>query len=492
MAHAPEIQLSRATPPKLPDRWPRRRLNPAQSAADRELLSSIQGNILRPHGRNQCRLVFFNFGPVAAENRAGLAAAAALVTSAHCQWRDARERKRALAAARPEPDAPFFSVALSAAGLQACGISQLPPGAGRPATAFAGGMAADKILLEDPPLEEWDDSFQRSIHGVWQVAANDDAVVEASVRKVRAWIGRCGGETVGLETCFHWRPEKGGPWECREPFGYADGISNPHFFDGLPENHWSVDISLDRVLIEDSGPHHGGSFLVLRKLDQNVAAYRAFEAKLAAAFRATATTESEAAQADELAESVIVGRNRAGVPLVEERGEGLNAFHFRTGDTDGAARCPFHAHIRKANPRDDNPYAEAIAMEDARHIQFVRRGLVYGDPKKLTLHGPDWPTGDVGLWFIAYMRDIEEQFREMQARWMRDRNFPSSNGDALPDPLLFGGGEKSATWAWARGDRKTCVPGLSRFVRLRGGEYFYVPTIKWLYEADKSPGGDVG
>ncbi len=147
-------------------------------------------------------------------------------------------------------------------------------------------------------------------------------------------------------------------------------------------------------------------------------------------------------------------------------------------------RCPFHAHIRKANPRDDNPYATSIAMEDARRFQFVRRSMVYGDPAKLTLTGPDWPTGGVGLWFMGYMRDIEEQFREMQGRWMRDRYFPGHNRDALPDPLLFGGmtegGEPATTWRWQREGRMTCVAGLAQFVRPRGGEYFYVPSMRWL------------
>lgn len=484
MPHASEVRFARAPLPQLPNRWPRRRLNPAQNKTDRELLSSIQGNILRPHGRNHCLLVFFAFGSVAADNRAAVAKAASMVTSAERQWREARARKQALAEKRPRLETSFLSLALTAVGFRACGLRDLPPGAGRPAAAFAAGMAADKVLLEDPPVEEWDETFQRSVHGVWQVAADDQQILGDSYQSIYDWAARCGGGIAGVESCFHWRPEKGAQWECREPFGFADGISNPHFFAGLPDNHWSVDISLDRVLIEEAGAHHGGSFLVLRKLDQNVAAFRAFEAELAAAFRAAATTEREAADAAQLAESVIIGRNRVGDPLVEKSGDGLNEFSFRTDD--GAARCPFHAHIRKANPRDDNPYAEAIAMEDARNIQFVRRGLVYGDPEKLTLHGPDWPTGDVGLWFIGYMRDIEEQFREMQARWLRDRNFPSSNGDALPDPLLFGGGEKSATWAWARGDRKTCVPGLSKFVRLRGGEYFYVPTINWLDRVGES------
>jgi Dyp-type peroxidase family len=342
-------------------------------------------------------------------------------------------------------------------------------------------MAADHKILGDPPATEWDEPFTTPVDGVWLLAGEACDLLHHAVGRVHAWLRLCRGQVRGVEASFHWRPEPGKRWACREPFGFADGISNPEFVAGAPANHWSVDLGLDRVLIEDAGLHQGGSFFVVRKLEQNVAAFRAFEAKLAAELRESLPSQvgHEAAR---LAEAALIGRDREGLPLADLAGDGLNDFSFTS---DGrAARCPFHAHIRKANPRDDNPYASAIAMEDARKFQFVRRSMVYGDPTKLTMTGPDWPTGGVGLWFMGYMRDIEEQFCEMQGRWMRDRYFPGHNRDALPDPLLFGGmtegGEPATTWRWAREGQTTCVPGLAQFVRPRGGEYFYVPSLRWL------------
>lgn len=476
--------------PPMPARWPQRRLEPEQLPEDRDLLANIQGNIVRAHGRTQARLVFFMFGEDARANREALIRAAELVTSGEQQRLSARAYQNARGRGLPPPQVAFLSLALSAAGLRACGMDEaaFPPGLDRPAAAFARGMIADRVILGDPPAAELEAAFRMPVHGMWLVAGESPEILQQALRPVAAWVHTTGGSIRALETCFHWRPEPHKRWACREPFGYADGISNPEFVAVAPANHWSIDLGLDRVLIEDEGPHHGGSFMVVRKLEQNVAAFREFEARLAASLRETLPPE-RAAEAEHLAEAVIIGRDRDGIPLADLQGEGLNDFSFAA---DGqAARCPFHAHIRKVNPRDDNPYATAISTEDARRFQFVRRSMVYGDPARLTLTGPDWPTGGVGLWFIGYMRDIEEQFREMQGRWMRDRYFPGHNRDGLPDPLLFGGmrvgGEAATTWRWRREGRMTCVAGLSQFVRPRGGEYLYVPPLRWLANAGRTP-----
>lgn len=473
----------RSSLPALPQRLPRRRLDPDQRESDRDLLRNIQGNIVRAHGRKRGLLIFFRLGTDADANRAALASAAEHVTSAEQQRLDARSHQTARTRGAFSSRAPFASVALSAAGLRACGCAEedFPPGHNRHAAAFAGGMARDHTLLGDPPPATWDEPFRSPMHGVWLVAAASTVVLHGLLEGVREWLAPAGGAIARVEPYFHWRPVPAARWACREPFGFADGISNAEFFANAAPNHWSIDLSLDRVLIDDATSHHGGSFLVIRKLEQNVAAFRAFEEKLAAAFR-SALPAARATEAARLAEAVIVGRDREGIPLVGLESDNLNDFTFR-GDAQ-AARCPFHAHIRKANPRDDDPYGAAIAPEDARQFQFVRRSFVYGDPARLTLEGPDWPEGGVGLWFMGYMRDIEEQFREMQARWMRDPRFPAHQNDALPDPLLFGGEfpgvDAATTWAWNREGRSACVAGLSRFVHPRGGEYFYVPPLRWL------------
>ncbi len=272
----------------MPVRWPRRRLEPAQLTEDRDLLANIQGNIVRAHGRSQARLVFFSFGSDAGANRAALTAAASLVTSGEQQRLSARAYQNARGRGLPPPQVGFFSLALSAAGLRACGLGDnLPPGLERAPAAFARGMAADGTILGDPPADTWDEPFTGSIDGVWLLAAETPELFEHGLRRVHAWLRLCRGRACSVDTCFHWRPEPDARWGCREPFGYADGISNPEFVADAPANHWSIDLGLDRVLIEDEGPHQGGSFFVVRKLEQNVAAFRAFEARLAASLRET-------------------------------------------------------------------------------------------------------------------------------------------------------------------------------------------------------------
>jgi deferrochelatase/peroxidase EfeB len=116
------------------------------------------------------------------------------------------------------------------------------------------------------------------------------------------------------------------------------------------------------------------SFLVYRKLHQDVAAFRAQLARAADLYPG----------GEDLLAAKIVGRWRDGTPIdlspdradagIVSNEERNNAFSYAT-DSDGL-RCPIGAHVRRANPRDSLPFEGKLVN---RH-RLIRRGIPYGDP----------------------------------------------------------------------------------------------------------------
>lgn len=429
---------------------------PLSSADEAHLawLDTIQGNIVRGHGREFVRLVFCRFDAVTPQNLRLLPEAvdAGLATSARAQ----------LAQKRVGVDEPFFSLALTEGFFRHCNFEAgLPPESmGLP---FYSGAAS---RLGD--AEDWDPEYRANPHGMWLLAHRCADQLDPMQRRIAELLARCGArmsETV--ENGIRWSDDPQGKI-LREPFGFRDGISSTNFFAAPAETAPEARVGLDRLLISD-GPHAGGTFLVMRKLDQNVRAFRAFEAKLTQAYGDKLPARDSGA--------LLVGRNRDGTPLATLCGEDLNRFDFRS-DPQGT-RCPFHAHIRKANPRDTGPQ-----IKDAAHIltsQFVRRSMVYDEDGQLPLRAsPDYREGDgidgrVGLFFMGYMRHIEEQFERMNRTWFGDPHFPTAaTGQA--DPIIQPPLAPPGTWSWG----EQSISGMTRFVTARGGLYLYVPSMTWL------------
>jgi Dyp-type peroxidase family len=466
----------------LPDEPP---LDPARRPADLALLQKVQGNILKPHGRDFARLVLFQFPGVGADAMLReifpAAVKAKLVTSAYQQWRDARD-------ARPkkwrEAHRPFYSLGLTKSGMDRCGygFTEYPgPNTARFHTPMNDPL--ERSQLGDAPdintRPDWESHYDDP-HGVWLIANDSETELDQMERAVREFLGEHRAKAIHTERGFRWADDQG---RSREPFGYVDGISTPEFFADQAYRQTPAWIRLPRtrVLLPDNDQagdgqrqHAGGSFLVLRKLEQNVNAFRVFEARLKPQLKGAARCPFEPG-------ALIVGRSREGVPLAElnRPGRGPNDFDFPADD----ARCPFHAHIRKANARSSTG-APSHDPETIRGVLFPRRGMVYDDntPRRLPrIASGDYAEGAelgresrVGLLFMGYMSSLG-QFGTLQKEWFRDNRFPAANTN-FNDPLLLGGASKY-DWAW-RG--ATMPRAMMDFVRPRGGAYFYVPSLPWL------------
>src|SRR5262249_10941372 len=139
---------------------------------------------------------------------------------------------------------------------------------------------------------------------------------------------------------------------------------------------WDPLVPLDRALVPDGGPpeeQRCGSYLVFRKLEQDVAAFEQREERLA-------TGLGLEGEERERAGALLVGRFEDGTPVVLQSAEGMHhpvPNNFTYADDEAGRKCPHLAHIRRMNDRT------------GQGPLLARRGQTYGERSE---DGPP-PTG---------------------------------------------------------------------------------------------------
>jgi Dyp-type peroxidase family len=212
-----------------------------------------------------------------------------------------------------------------------------------------------------------------------------------------------------------------------------------------------------------------GSYLVYRKLYQDVAGFRRLLAEAARHYPG----------GEELLGAKLVGRWRDGTPLAlsPQRPDPALAADvqrntaFSYADDPHGLRCPVGSHIRRANPRESLPFDGKLVN---RH-RIVRRGIPYGPPLAPRA-GDDGQ--DRGVAFMCLQASIARQFEFVQSQWLGDGNAFRLGDD---QDVLIGSQDQDGT-------RKMTIPGeppflagpLSQVVTVRGGEYFFCPGINGL------------
>lgn len=273
----------------------------------------------------------------------------------------------------------------------------------------------------------------------------------------------------------------------REHFGYRDFIGQPaiensgvaplpgqaptvrtgEFILGYPD-----ELGVKPQMPQPSAIGLHGSFLVLRKLYQDVAAFRAFVAEQAALHGFD----------EELLYAKMMGRWRSGAPLVlapekddPQLGEDPmrnNDFKYLQADPLGLA-CPHASHMRRAYARDQKP--EKVGGVQRHRV--LRVGMHYGPP--LPEGAPD-DGGDRGQVFVFIGASIERQFEFVQSAWINDGDFLLQGTDRDP---ISGANDGTTNMVIPSRPVRYRVKGLPRFVETRGGGYFFVPSInalQWL------------
>jgi Dyp-type peroxidase family len=381
-------------------------------------------------------------------------------------------------------EATWVGAAISARGYAKLGVD-----VGLLSAAFQAGMAGRAAQTGDDP-STWRPEFRADagVDALIVVAADAVDDLDRECDRVAHEIGDAGCTCVFRErgTTLS-RPLRG-----HEHFGFKDGISQPAIaeLDQPPAPGEPPAAPVSEFLL---GPEAGaewanGSFLVFRRLHQDVAAFRAMMSTLAPQTSPALTTDQLAAK--------FVGRWPSGTatatsPDSDPGHAGVtNAFGYAE-DADGQ-QTPRFAHIRKANPRDE-PRPDTGTDDVERH-RMLRRGIPYGDP--LPTEATQDDGAQRGLHFIAIVADPERQFEVVQRQWLNDPNFPNGGtpnqpggpytppipGEAPdgPDPIV---GEHPAEAAVAlhQGAQIHALALGPDVVRVTGGEYFFLPSISALH-----------
>ncbi|MBT2186131.1 Dyp-type peroxidase [Sphingobium nicotianae] len=164
-------------------------------------------------------------------------------------------------------------------------------------------------------------------------------------------------------------------------------------------------------------------------------------------------------------------REAAATPAVKPD----NDYLFGTEDPQGL-RCPYGAHVRRANPRDslDPGSMEQVEITNRHRILRIGRGFAAREGRSS------------GLMFMCLNADIERQFEFIQQTWMGSVKFHGL--DAETDPIAVAGTAGSNGFTVPVRTGPVALAPMPNFVTLRGGGYFFVPGRHLLrYLANGGP-----
>lgn len=277
------------------------------------------------------------------------------------------------------------------------------------------------------PATWWEGQFRtEDVHCMVQLYSSSDEALDAATATVRASASR-GGLTELIPrrdgTVLEGRSLGGGTLH----FGYTDGISHPDVrWKDNADTPGRVDFRMfvlgyataEFSSAPRSGPAadlvRGSTYAAFRWIYQDVAAFAAFLRTQGPRLYPNLTP----ADAEERLAAKLMGRWRDGTPLVispdhpDPAQAAANDFGYAAQDPDGRA-CPFSAHIRVVNPRDQalEPVADAVPI-------VLRRGMPYGPP--LTEDEDDGI--DRGLLGVFLCTDLRRQIYTMTG-WIQRNDF---------------------------------------------------------------------
>ncbi|MEO8533594.1 MAG: hypothetical protein ABI441_07585 [Flavobacterium sp.] len=302
-------------------------------------------------------------------------------------------------------------------------------------------------------------------------------------------------------------------------FGYRDSLSQPRIDDVLwnePKVKKLMGISsiddrpkvpADRFVISQNASDYNahallvnGTFAAFRLLYQDEEKFNKF-------------IHSDPEASPELMAAKMCGRWRDGTPLVvspdkedkslgEPSTKNFNFTNFdylapspnQQGDQSSdelGLKCPYAAHIRRANPRDDVNVADND--NNAQTHRILRRASPYGpvyDPSEKA----GVQRGLVGLFIGAV---LNYQFRFVSRLWLEGGGFrspdasPNQSGvDPLFGPQVADTNPGDSVFAYNTNNGYQEVPNLTRFIRTDGSLYLFLPGmtgLKYLSEGKIPP-----
>jgi deferrochelatase/peroxidase EfeB len=506
-------------------------------------LADIQGNIVKAYGRYGfpvARNVFFHV-TAPEEGRQFVAEITPLVTTS-VPWSDISQ-------------APLVTtnIAFTYEGLRHLDVPE-DTLHGFP-DEFSMGMKARRDIIGDTGpnhYQRWDpvwndakDENAQHVHIMISINGREEKYLESRYQQIQQILAKFPGSVSQLvghrgagREDLPYQPAAALPGG-KEHFGYSDGISDTAFKGGDDDPNsvigagkptggdprtiagWAP-LEAGEFLFgypdeafeypEAPGPplfSRNGTYLVYRKLHQNVGSFNSY-------------LEAEGARfpgGKEALAAKFAGRWRNGAPLVSfPAEEGANQFAkelaalrekargnsaspgerarlaelklqlvaFDYNDDPQGAKCPFGAHMRRTNPRSALEFANSGAFDTpgalSNRRRLLRRGLTYG-----RVEDPTSDDGDHGVIITLLNADLSRQFEFVQQQWLNFGNdFRLANDQ---DPLLGNHGINENCRGEGRmvieGDAATKRPPyfcsrMPTLVETRGGDYFFVPSMTCL------------
>ena len=377
----------------------------------------------------------------------------------------------------------WIAVAISYNGLVALGVPKeslqsFPE-------AFRVGMAARAEQLLDrgeSDPKNWDPMFgSGQIHLAISIFSDTEEKWRHTMEVARRQHqGMTGIYVLGIQNF-------GGQPGDRNPLGYKDGIGQPAIegsgIDPLPGQGRPIkagefilgypgEAGVPLSMPKPDVLGRNGTFLGLRKYQSRVGAFNRF-------LRDNAQTEEER----ELLAAKLVGRWRSGAPLTlaptkDEPALGENPLRnddFTYANDPNGDQAPLGCHMRRMNPRD----TKMPVLTDVNIHRIIRRSTTFGtpyDPNTL-LDRDEVPRG---LYFLFISAKAMATLEFLQREWINSGDFMALGDEC--DPIV-GLQDEAATFTIPRKPVRRRVHGIQTFNVLRGGEYFFMPSLsalKWL------------
>jgi len=420
---------------------------------------------------------------------------------------------------------------------------------------FRNGLPKSSARLGDPTVQggvndfsQWVVGAPGSIPDVLMIVAGDDV---SELRETTQLVTEA-SDSAGLKIIYeetghdlsHYSDEHNNFPSGHEHFGFKDGVSQPGIRGVLPNGHFLTERTIQQPDPDHTGTEYAeigkplvcvgqfvlghaqqvdsaprqpgpprplgsqpnaiapswaanGSFLVFRRLQQDVAGFYAFiNDNVSAVGRPDLNSQRLAA--------MLVGRWPSGAPVIRSPQQDdpsaaaksvVNAFAY--GDDNGSLGlpndsegviCPVAAHIRKVNPRDGDTnlgFASATLT-----VRILRRGIPYGKPFDPKV--PEAKLVDRGLLFLSYQASIAKQFELLCTTWMNSGVLPqnpSSHQEGLGFDMLVGqqffGRVRSAYLRFAPAGAQDVqvtnqISKVKDWVIPTGGGYFFAPSISTM------------
>lgn len=392
--------------------------------------------------------------------------------------------------------------------------------------ATAGTAPVSAFDVDDPGPAEEQIRTPLTVHVLLLLYASSDPVIDSWRVQIEAELAKHKVRIVHSLPLVLDPHHIGVPRVSGEHFGFADGLSQPHPIDeggkvtvngrsarpgplhGVPLGEFLFgylnghreaapgpvvpDDDQRKPLVAQLEPHPtaegffdfglNGSYLVVRQLKQDVAAFWNSMDANAKKIRAQDPDYTQHVTADWIAERVV-GRNRGGHLLcappatylaADARGLPDSSYRFHEADASGAG-CPPGSHVRRANPRDAlspsaDPGARETALKAANNHRILRRGRKFGT--KIADERKD-DEQDRGLLFMCINTDIARQFEFVQQTWLLNSNFATLLDEV--DPLVGPAGRMTI-----REQPLRRTVHVETFVKMAGGDYFFLPSLPAL------------